>query len=49
MREGAKQALLSLLASQDFVVVKSAANCIAAVGVIEVPQGMWPDLISIMV
>lgn len=45
MRENIKEALLSMLANQDPTVIKAAATCVAAIAVIEVPCGQWPDII----
>ncbi len=45
MRENIKEALLSMLANQNPTVIKAAATCVAAIAVIEVPSGMWVDII----
>ena len=46
MRNNIKGALLSMLDSPDLIVIKSAATCVAAVAVIEIPNKQWPDLIT---
>jgi hypothetical protein len=46
MRENIKEALLSMLANTDFTVIKAAATCVAAIAVIELPQGQWPHFID---
>ena len=43
-----KEALLSLLANENSQVYSSAAECVAAIGVVEVQMGQWQDLINIM-
>lgn len=45
MRENIKEALLSMLANPDHIVIKAAATCVAAIAVIEIPIGQWPDVI----
>ena len=34
-----------MLAHQDMTVIKAAATCVAAIAVIEIPKGMWVDII----
>lgn len=45
MRENIKEALLSMLANTDPTVIKAAATCVAAIAVIEVPNGQWQEII----
>lgn len=45
MRENIKEALLSMLANTDPIIIKAAATCVAAIAVIEVPSGNWPNII----
>ena len=46
MRANIKEALLSMLANTDFIVIKAAATCVAAIAVIELPAGQWPLFIE---
>lgn len=46
MRENIKEALLSMLANTDITIIKSAATCVAAIAVLEVPNNEWPDIID---
>ena len=48
MRANIKEALLSMLGNIDIVVIKAAATCVAAIAVIEVPAGQWPDIIPML-
>lgn len=48
MRENIKEALLSMLNNTDIIVIKAAATCVAAVSVIELPIGQWPEVITIL-
>ena len=44
-RSNIKDALLQLLGYDDRHTINCAATCIAAIGVLEIPKGMWDDLI----
>jgi len=35
-----------MLANTDFIVIKAAATCVAAIAVIELPTGQWPNFIE---
>jgi|LauGreDrversion4_2_1035121.scaffolds.fasta_scaffold97640_1 importin subunit beta-1 len=48
MRANIKEALLSMLGNSDHTVIKAAATCVAAIAVIEVPQGEWNEVIQIL-
>jgi hypothetical protein len=48
MRENIKEALLSMLANTDLIIIKSAAMCVAAIAVIELPNGLWPGVIEML-
>jgi importin subunit beta-1 len=48
MRANIKDALLSLLAYEDLTVIKAAATCVAAVAVIDIPNGDWDGLIPLL-
>ena len=39
---------MSMLAHQDSTVIKSAATCLAAIAVIELPAQKWPDFLPLM-
>ena len=46
MRENIREALLSMLANTDPIVIKAAATCVAAIAVIELPNNEWPNFIQ---
>jgi hypothetical protein len=48
MRNNIKEALLSMLANNDMTVIKSAATCVAAIAVIEIPMKMWDGVIQML-
>jgi len=48
MRTHIKDALLSMLANEDPTVIKAAATCVAAIAIIEIPNGMWNQLIPLL-
>ena len=37
-----------MLANTDIVIIKAAATCIAAICVIELPSGMWNDILDLL-
>lgn len=37
-----------MLGNSDHTVIKAAATCVAAIAVIEVPQGEWNEVIQIL-
>jgi hypothetical protein len=39
MRDNIKEALLSMLGNTDISIIKAAGTCVAAIAVIEIPQG----------
>lgn len=46
MRENIKEALFDMLKNQrESTVVKAGATCVAAIAVIEIPNGSWNDLL----
>lgn len=48
MRNNIKEALLSMLANTDHTIIKAAATCVAAIAVIELPLGLWTNVIELL-